>query len=135
MFHVQVEHVSTMVARKAIWLVLNQKTHVWAKKEKGSTTGTDSIVYYVLSQDNELGEKRLSQELIMKYECTLRGEKPSRLRSLEKLFGICSCMHKVKMVQRTTSGRCPRARGTRASSTASRARASRGSASAHTCSR
>ena len=103
----QVEHVSTLVAKKAIWLVLHQKTHVWCMKEKDEETGKESFVYYVLGEDNELGEKKLSNELITKYECTLRGEKPAYLRSLEKLLGICSCMHKIRTVQEDDKWKVP----------------------------
>ena len=72
---------------------------MFVAKEKNEETGKTSFVYFVLVQDNELGEKRLDEELIRKYECTLRGEKPKHLRKLDKLFGICSCMHKIRTVE------------------------------------
>ena len=94
----QVEHVSTAICRKAIWLVLHKKTHVWCMDELDEDTGAKTYVYYVLVTDNELGEKKITPELITKYESTLAGVRPKGMKSREKILNICSCMHKLRYV-------------------------------------
>ena len=49
---------TTATCRKAIWLVLHKHTHVWCADEVDEETGEKTYVFYVLCQDNELGEKR-----------------------------------------------------------------------------
>ena len=71
------------VANKAVWYVLHQETHV-----RVCETDDGDYVYYILRKDNGYGAKRLTTEMIDKYEETHDGKKPRGTRHVPKL---CSC--------------------------------------------
>ena len=87
-FHVPA--VPKEVVTKATFYVKKQDSYIQIEK---SVEG--EFVYYFLRQDNPLGLKKISKQLVGWYQATLEGDLPYPTCKEQKLFDICFSMHCV----------------------------------------